>query len=202
MKSFLVTAKHHDGFALWPSQASEYDVADATPFGRDILAELAAARKKYDITLGFYYSHWQDWEHEGGARPPADVFHSIPPPVPVTDEQFEKYWQEKCIPQVNELMVYEPAFWWFDTWRNPEVLTDDRVDELIKTVKDIDPTCLVNSRIVMTRPGIAEKVDYISMMDNTFPDQSNTQAWETMGTMSLDRGDTTRRITTGSRPGT
>ena len=184
MKYFLVTAKHHDGFALWPSKVSQYDVADATPFRRDILAELAGACKKYDIKLGFYYSHWQDWEHEGGARPPADVFHSIPRPVQVTDEQFGKYWKEKCIPQVKELMEYEPAFWWFDTWGNPEVLTDDRVDELIKTVKDIDPNCLVNSRIAMTRPGIAGRVDYISMMDNTFPDKSNPQAWETMGTMS------------------
>ncbi len=90
MKYFLVTAKHHDGFALWPSKVSKYDVADATPFQRDILAELAEACRKYDVKLGFYYSHWQDWEHEGGAKPPADVFHSIPRPVQITDEQFEK----------------------------------------------------------------------------------------------------------------
>ena len=185
MKYFLITAKHHDGFALWPSKVSQYDVEDATPFKRDILGELAEACNKYEIKLGFYYSHWQDWEHEGGAKPPADVFHSIPGPAQVTDEQFDKYWKEKCIPQVKELMNnYKPAFWWFDTWGTPEVLTDERVNELIQTVKDIDPTCLVNSRILYGGPDIARKVDYISMMDNTFPDKSNKQAWKTMGTMS------------------
>ena len=101
MKYFLITAKHHDGFALWPSKVSTYDVNDATPFKRDILGELVEACKKYEIKLGFYYSHWQDWEHEGGAKPPADAFHSIPGPVQVTGEQFDRYWKEKCIPQVR-----------------------------------------------------------------------------------------------------
>lgn len=189
IKYFLFTAKHHDGFAMWPSKVSTYDIADATPFKRDILRELADACEKYDIKIGFYYSHWQDWEHEGGARPPIETFHSIPRPVQVTDEQFGKYWDEKCIPQVKELMInYKPAFWWFDTWGNPEVLTDDRIDELIAAVKDIDPTCLVNSRILFTGPDIAEKVDYLSMMDNTFPEEAKGQPWETMGTMSESWG--------------
>jgi alpha-L-fucosidase len=103
----------------------------------------------------------------------------------VTDVQFDKYWKEKCIPQVKELMNgYKPAFWWFDTWGKPDVLTDARIDELIRTVKEIDPTCLVNGRILFGDPDIGEKVDYLSMMDNTFPENSNIQAWETMGTMS------------------
>ena len=189
MKYLVFTAKHHDGFAMWPSKVSHYDVEDATSFKRDILAELAEACRKHGIKLGIYYSHWQDWEHEGGAKPPADVFHSIPRPVQVTDEQFGRYWNEKCIPQVKELMIgYQPAFWWFDTWGAPAVLTDQRVDELIRTIKTLDPTCLVNSRILFSGPDIAKKVDYLSMMDNTFPDQSNTQAWESFGTMAESGG--------------
>ena len=184
MKYFLFTAKHHDGFAMWPSDVSDYDI-ESTPFGRDIVGELAEACRKHDIKLGLYYSHWQDWEHEGGARPPSNVFHSIPRPVEVTDQQFGEYWREKCIPQVKELMQkYRPSFWWFDTWGRPAVLTDARIDELIQTIKQIDPTCLVNGRILMGDPEIGKKVDYLSMMDNTFPEKSQTQAWETMGTMS------------------
>lgn len=69
------------------------------------------------MKLGFYYSHWQDWEHEGGAKPPIDEFKKIPPPVQVTDAQFEKYWQKKCLQQVRELIEnYHPAILRFDTW--------------------------------------------------------------------------------------
>ncbi len=51
MNYFVITAKHHDGFALWPSRASAYNVADATPFRRDILGELAAAAKRHGVKL-------------------------------------------------------------------------------------------------------------------------------------------------------
>ena len=54
MKYLIITAKHHDGFALWPSRASGYNIKDATPFRRDILGELTTACRKFDIRLGFY----------------------------------------------------------------------------------------------------------------------------------------------------
>ncbi len=67
MKYIIITAKHHDGFAMFQSKASDYNVYDATPFGRDPLKELAEACDKAGIKLGFYYSHAQDWGHSGGA---------------------------------------------------------------------------------------------------------------------------------------
>lgn len=91
MKYFLITAKHHDGFALWPSRASAYNVMDATPFRRDILGELAAAAKRHGIKLGLYYSHWQDWEGTGGDI--CTVHMENAEYVHPSQQQFEDYWQ-------------------------------------------------------------------------------------------------------------
>ena len=66
MKYIVITSKHHDGFAMFHSKTSPYNIVDATPFGRDPLKELAAACKKQGIKLGFYYSQAQDWHHPGG----------------------------------------------------------------------------------------------------------------------------------------
>ncbi len=189
MKYFLITAKHHDGFALWPSKVSWFNVADATPFGRDILGELRRACRAHGVTLGFYYSHWQDWEHPGGARPkgPDDAPAFRQP----SDEAFERYWEEKCLPQVRELMeAYEPAFFWFDNWRKDELLTPDRLDRLIGLIRATDARCLINSRIGTTwnHPDGDAAVDYRSMGDNSFPKERIAEPWETSGTMNRSWG--------------
>ncbi|WP_407480974.1 alpha-L-fucosidase [Elizabethkingia meningoseptica] len=183
MKYIVITAKHHDGFALWPTKVSSYNIM-STPFKRDILRELAVACKKYDIKLGFYYSHWQDWDHPGGAKPGDSRMDK-----PVTDAQFDEYWQQKCLPQVKELITnYHPAFMWFDTWSNPEIITDTRLNQLINLIHTLDSKCLINSRILMTRPGIDKKVDFISMGDNEFPKQKLEMPWETSGTLNRSWG--------------
>src|SRR5882724_4250449 len=67
MKYIVITAKHHDGFAMFKSNASKWNIADATPYGKDILKQLAAACRKHGMKLGFYYSQAQDWNNPGGA---------------------------------------------------------------------------------------------------------------------------------------
>ena len=67
MKYIVITSKHHDGFAMYGSKVSQYNIVDATPFKRDPLKELAAACAKHDIRLGFYYSQAQDWHEPDGA---------------------------------------------------------------------------------------------------------------------------------------
>src|SRR3954462_7511660 len=67
MKYIVITSKHHDGFAMFKSQASPYNAVDATPFKRDILKELAAACQRQGMRLGFYYSQSQDWHEPNGA---------------------------------------------------------------------------------------------------------------------------------------
>ena len=68
VKYVVITAKHHEGFAMFHSAVDDYNIFDASPFHRDPLAELAAAAKKHGIKLGFYYSQAQDWHHPGGAE--------------------------------------------------------------------------------------------------------------------------------------
>ena len=190
MNYFLITAKHHDGFALWPSKASTYNVMEATPFKRDILGELATAAKRHGVKLGFYYSHWQDWEGTGGDI--CAVHMENAEYVHPTQAQFGAYWQNKCLVQVRELIEnYDPAFFWFDSWHDYQgkgrdftgaYLTLARQNELIALIRGLSDRCLVNSRINFTAP--SDQVDYMSTMDNEFPDRGFAKPWETSGTLN------------------
>jgi len=177
MKYLVITAKHHDGFALWDSKVSTFDIA-ATPFkGRDILGELVTACKKYGLKYGFYYSHWQDWEHPQGALPYWKPKRS--------DKEFEKYWQEKSLPQVQELLErYDPDLLWFDTWDEEarELITPKRMDELIAMIRRLSSKCLINGRIAMHDPG--NDIDFLEMMDNTYPKELLDKPWQTPATMN------------------
>lgn len=188
MRYFVITSKHHDGFALWNSEVSDYDIA-STPFGargRDLLGELAEACRKHGVKLGFYYSHWQDWEHPGGALPPWPEIKGDPPLKQPTDAEFGRYWNEKCLPQVAELIErYQPDMFWFDTWGKgaKDQVTAGRRDQLIKLIRDKAPGCMINGRIASHDPAGA---DFVSMGDNQFPDADNAPEvpWETPGTMN------------------
>jgi alpha-L-fucosidase len=190
MNYFLITAKHHDGFALWPSKASAFNVVDATPFNRDILGELTAAAKRHGVKLGFYYSHWLDWEGVGGDI--CAVHMENEEYVHPTQAQFEAYWQNKCLAQVRELIEnYDPAFFWFDSWHDYQgkgrdftgaYLTLARQNELIALIRSLNDRCLVNSRINFTAP--SDQVDYMSTMDNDFPEHGFAKPWETSGTLN------------------
>ena len=181
MRYFVITAKHHDGFALWDSDVSEYDLG-ATPYKKDILGELAAACKKHGVKLGFYYSHWQDWEYEGGALP-----HWIK--AQPSSESFETYWQEKSLPQVRELLQrYDPALLWFDTWRDESKphITPKRRDELIGMIRKQSPNCLINGRICYHNPG--PDIDFLETGDNQHPAKALNRPWQTPATMCRSWG--------------
>lgn len=172
-KYFVITSKHHDGFALWDSKVSDFTVMQ-TPFKRDILAELVAACKKYGLKYGFYYSHWQDWEYPGGAMP--HWYDRIP------DNEFEKYWREKSLPQVKELItMFDPDLLWFDTWDEVTHITDARRDELTALVRELSPKCLINGRISYFSPG--DNIDFLEMHDNHYPDKIMEKPWQTPATM-------------------
>ena len=126
MKYFVITAKHHDGFAMFPSDAYPYDIR-MTAFGRDPMRELRDAARKYGIRFGFYYSHAFDWEHP--SAPGNDWDYDNPGGDKLLGgaqwwngdrasflPQAEKYVAEKSIPQIKELITnYEPDILWFDT---------------------------------------------------------------------------------------
>lgn len=190
MRYFLITAKHHDGFCLWPTKFSDYNVVDATPFKRDILGELATACRKYGIKLGFYYSHWMDWDGTGGDvwydedRTGCEGAHCSEYQHPSQGE-FESYWQNKCLPQIRELIQnYDPRFFWFDSWGKDSstYMTTARQEELISLIRTHSKECLINSRINFESP--SDNCDYLSMMDNCFPDRTFSKPWETSGTLN------------------
>lgn len=169
MRYIIYIAKHHDGFAMYDSACSTFDVVDATPFKRDPLQELSVACRRHGVRLCLYYSHAQDWEHPDGANNTWDY--------DAARKVFARYFEQKCKPQVRELLTnYGPiGLVWFDT---PAVISPDQSRELYDLVKSLQPECLVNSRI---GHGLG---DYMSMGDSAFPDAVLSGLWETASTSS------------------
>ncbi|MBC7350741.1 MAG: alpha-L-fucosidase [Thermogutta sp.] len=193
MRYIVITSKHHDGFAMFGSKVSPYNIVDATPFKRDPLKELAAACQKYGIRLGFYYSHAQDWHHPGGAisRGPWD---------PRQKGDFDTYFQKKALPQIRELLTgYGPvAVLWCDT---PWQMTPEKARQITRLVRELQPATLINSRILYHGrdiPSLSPEqlselrdigVDFLSYGDrqipaNPFPDWH----WETCMTLNRSWG--------------
>jgi len=139
MKYIVITSKHHDGFAMFHSETSPYNIHDATPFKRDPIAELAAACKKAGIRFGLYYSQAQDWHHRGGA---ANGGHWDPA---AQDGSFDDYLDKIAVPQVREILTkYGPiSVLWFDT---PTNMTKERAEKFIPVLK-LQPQIIVNNRL-------------------------------------------------------
>ena len=177
MRYFVITAKHHDGFALWDSKVTDYDLG-ATPYRGDLLGDLAKACRKHGLKFGFYYSHWQDWGHEGGAWPTW-----MPEKRPAT-EAFERYWKTISLAQVAELIErYDPDLFWFDTWDDEarDFITPARRDELIGLIRAKSPRCLINGRICAHDPG--NDIDFLEAGDNQHPDHNLGRPWQTPATI-------------------
>lgn len=172
MKYVVVMAKHHDGFAMFHSRATAFNIVDATPFRRDPMAELAAACRKLDMPLGFYYSQSQDWSQPGGAILGGSW-------DPAQEGDFDVYIDQVALPQVRELLTnYGPvAMMWFDT---PVGMTPERSDRFVKLVRELQPKCLINGRLDITRQGY----DYASMRDNQVLEAGFQGAWETPATIN------------------
>ncbi len=184
MKYVTITAKHHDGFALWDSAVSGYDVADHTEPRRDIVGELAAACRKHGLKLGLYYSHWVDWEHPGGWDHTKELH-------PITPEQFDEYWQAKVIPQMRELLTgYGPiGLIWFDMWvhHSDTIVTGEQLVQLKRLIRELQPDCLINSRLGLSVEE-DEDVDFRTMGDNQFGRHRLEYPWQSPGTVAHSWG--------------
>jgi len=169
MKYMVITSKHHDGFAMFGSQASKYNIVDATPFKRDPLKELAAACARHHIKFGFYYSQSQDWHEPNGAGNTWDF-------GPDDKKDYDQYLRGKAEPQVKELLSgYGPvALIWFDT---PRMMTGDRATRFADILKAVQPATLIDGRL-------GEKGDYVSTGDNQIPNQPLKEDWEVPATLN------------------
>jgi alpha-L-fucosidase len=174
MKYVVITAKHHDGFAMYHSRVTKYNIVDATPFKRDPMEELAAACKKYGLKFCFYYSQTQDWHEPNGVGNYWDFDGENP-------KDFQKYFDEKAEPQLRELLTqYGPlGLIWFDT---PRTMTPAQSKELAYLVHKIQPACLVDGRIGN------EMGDYKTKGDNRIPTGALETDWETPATMNTSWG--------------
>ncbi len=188
MNYIVITSKHHEGFALFKSENDPYNVVDATPFKRDIIAELSAACKKYGLKFGLYYSQELDWHEENGGgytrgyKNPAMQRSSWTNnwDFPENDKKdFSLCFEKKIKPQVKEILTKygDISLIWFDT---PGVITEAQSKELYDLVKELQPNCLVNSRI---GNGMG---DYTSLGDNQIPSgkKERTMLYETAATIN------------------
>ncbi|GIZ08777.1 alpha-L-fucosidase [Flavobacterium sp. UMI-01] len=144
MKYMVITAKHHDGFSMFDSKASEYNIVDATPFKRDVLKELAKACQEQGIKFGFYYSQAQDWHHPGG------LGNNWDPTIKRVSS--DEYVYQKALPEVKQLLTeYGPiAIFWWDT---PRQMTKSVVDSLHHITRALQPKIITNDRLGDDYPG-------------------------------------------------
>jgi len=141
MKYIVITSKHHDGFAMYKSEASKYNIVDATPYKKDPLKDLAEACRKEGIKLGFYYSQAQDWHHKGGAAAGGHWDKEK------QDGSMDEYIDKIAVPQVKEILSNYgefPTVLWWDT---PKDMTPERAGKLYKVMKELKPNIIWNNRL-------------------------------------------------------
>ena len=179
MKYIIFVAKHSDGFAMYRSKVSDFNVYDATPWKRDPLAELRTACDRRGIKLCVYYSQAIDADDPGGVNV---VIRDRLPTFPMRGEDaFDKYLREKSLPQLEELLTQygELGLIWFDV---PMGMTPERTRPFIDTVHRLQPNALISSRV-----GDGPS-DYDSMGDNEAPLEPTARPWEVPGTLNWSWG--------------
>ena len=193
MKYFIVTAKHHDGFAMYPSDAYPYDIR-LTRFKRDPMRELRDAATKYGIKFGFYYSHAFDWEHPDAPgndwdyqNPGGDkLLHGAEwwENYPQFLVNAEKYVYEKSIPQIKELLInYQPDIIWFDT---PHKLPLYLNLKILKAIREVSPDIPVNGRLA--RMAGHNFGDYVNTGDRAAFFRQTPGVWEAIPTTNESYG--------------
>jgi alpha-L-fucosidase len=195
MKYMIITSKHHDGFAMFPSEISDFNIKKQTPFQHDPMAELSAACKKYGLKFGFYYSHAFDWEHPDAPgndweykNPGGDLnlyggreWYDLHPQLL---EKAKKYVDEKAIPQIRELLKkYHPDILWFDT---PQKLPLSENIRILKSIREIDSNVMVNGRLV--RFADSNFGDYKNTADRPAEFYPVTGDWEAIPTTNESYG--------------
>lgn len=213
MKYIVITAKHHDGFALFESKASKWNIVDATPYGKDLLKPLAAACRKYGMKLGFYYSQAQDWNNPGGAvsRKVTSEGWANPDSASIdaytaahnghwdpaqTTDSMGGYIDKVAVPQVRELLTNygDVAVLWWDT---PTGMTDEYAQKLHNLLA-LQPKIITNDRLKrpdfpgdyktpeqkIPKPGeLAGDWETCMTMNGTWGFKKNDHNWKTPTTL-------------------
>ncbi|MGJ7032143.1 alpha-L-fucosidase [Niabella hirudinis] len=167
IKYMVITAKHHEGFSMFDSKVTDFDIVDATPYKKDPMKALAAATRKNGIRFGFYYSQFQDWNEPDGGRNTWDFDES--------KKDYQQYYRKKAIPQLKELLTnYGPlGIVWFDT---PGGMTKEQTQAFIDELRVLQPQSLFSSRVGQ---GLG---DYKDFGDSEVPPAPIKGAWESIYT--------------------
>jgi alpha-L-fucosidase len=179
VKYIVITAKHHDGFSMFRTKVSRYNIVDGTPYKRDVMVDLAEACKRHGIRLCFYYSHVREWRHphaQSLEEKSPDRYGNYGNFWDYPDEckkNLQIYIDEFDKPQLKELLTqYGPiGVIWFDT---PSLIRPGQAQELVDLVKGLQPDCLVNSRV-----GHFVETDFHSLGDCEVPEYAMGVDWET-----------------------
>ena len=170
MRYICLTAKHHEGFALFDTQTDDFNSQQW--LGRDLVRELAQAAHEHGLMLGLYYSQAQDWEHPGGLWAYRDAPSRL---------DFEEYLNEKALPQIEELLTqYGPVgLLWLDTPTGMSRTDSQRIADLIRRIQ---PDCLIGGRIGH------QLGDVVITGDNRMPRLALDKAWELPATLNHSWG--------------
>jgi len=138
MKYLVITSKHHDGFTLFETKASKWNIVEATPYGKDLLKPLADACHKNGIRLGFYYSQAQDWNNPGGAASGGHWDKA-------QDGSMDEYIDKVAVPQVKEILSNygQVDILWWDT---PTDMTKERAEKFQPILAEY-PNLITNNRL-------------------------------------------------------
>lgn len=196
MKYIVITSKHHDGFAMFDSKASYWNIAKATAYKKDFLTPLANACRKYGMKLGFYYSQAQDWTNPGGlvGRKVAIEGWANPDSARIdkytaehrghweaiqTSKTQAQYFDDVAIPQIKELLANygDIAILWWDT---PVDMSDDMATKMTEILKKY-PNVITNDRL--KRPNFPGD---FKTPEQRIPkwDELDNNNWETCMTMN------------------
>ncbi len=195
MKYVVITAKHHDGFAMWPSEVTKYNIRDATKFARDPMKELSDACRRNGLRFGFYYSHAYDWEDPNA--PGNDWDYQNPggdkklfgganwyDEHPEVLARVRRYVDGKAIPQLKELIAkYHPDIFWFDTSGKLPLSEQLRI---VEAVRKTDHNVVINGRAAR---GLGRNFgDYLDTADRPAELRPTLGDWECIPTTNESYG--------------
>lgn len=154
MKYIVLTSKHHDGFCLWDSEITHYDVMEACPFKRDIVKELSEACKKADMRFCLYHSI-VDWHHPQAQAPLYPNYNAGQKDQTVVNPEFPKYYENYLKPMVGELLTkYDnvDVIWFDGDWIAD--YTTEMGKDFYSYIRSVKPNVIVNNRVDKGRNGM------------------------------------------------
>jgi alpha-L-fucosidase len=175
MKYIVITSKHHDGFCLFDTDATDYNVMDASPFKRDIIKELSEECAKQGMPFGVYYSQFKDWYHRSRGKGN---------PGTMTNDEYLKLVEKN----LEELLSNygEMAVLWFDVGGNDVIEADAQGAR----VRELQPNTVICSRLYSRKVPVEKQkyADFESLPDRMLPAERMTVDSETCMTMRHNWG--------------